>query len=57
MLLIFAANHIEKMEPNDKVSEVQDGNNNDLLLSFVVQYSSGIQNGCSSLINTTKKTL
>lgn len=47
----------EKMETNDNVSEVQHGNNNDLLLSFVVQYSSGIQNGCSSLINTTKKAL
>lgn len=54
-LLIVAANHTEKMETND--NEVQRGNNNDLLLSFVVQHSSGIQNGCSSLINTTKKAL
>lgn len=38
---------------NYNASEVQDGNNNDLFLSFAVQHSSGIQNGCSSLINTT----
>lgn len=35
---------------------MQDGNNNDLFLSFAVQYSSGIQNGCSGLINTTTTT-
>lgn len=34
---------------------MQDGNNNDLFLSFEAQCASRIQNGCSSLINTTKK--
>lgn len=38
-----------------KASEVQDGNNNELLLFSAVQHSSGMQNGCSSLNNTTKK--
>lgn len=37
-----------------KASEVQDRNNNELL-SAAVQYSSGMQNGWSSLISTTKK--
>lgn len=40
---------------NYNASEVQDRNNNDLFLSFAALYASGIQNGCSSLINTTKK--
>lgn len=38
-----------------KASEVQDGNNNERLLFSAVQHSSGMQNGCSSLNNTTNK--
>lgn len=53
--LIFGANHIKKTNYN--ASEVQDRNNNDLFLSVAAKYASGIQNGCSGLINTTKKAL
>lgn len=38
-----------------KATEVQDGNNNELLFSSAVQCSCGMQNGRSRLINTTKK--
>lgn len=40
-----------------KATEVQDGNNNELLSSSAVQRSCGMQNGRSRLINTTKNGL
>lgn len=38
-----------------KATDVQDGNNNELLFSSAVQCSCGMQNGRSRLINTTKR--